>query len=171
MPRGPGREGGHSQRSRMGRGNLREVRDGSRDPPIGPGRVGGLPRRSGTGREVLRNVQNGSRGPPWGPGLVGRPVQGFATGGGYLGRSEMGGEILRKFWHRLVTLQKVRNGSGDPPEGPGWVRDLRGSGTGRRFLPEVQDGSGEPPGGSGWVGGLSRRSSTGLEVLRKVRDG
>ena len=48
-------------------------------------------------------------------------------------------------------LQKVRDGSGNPPV--------------------VQDGSGDPPGGLGLVREPSRMSGTGREPLQKFWDG
>ena len=43
------------------------------------------------------------------------------------------------------TLGEVRDGSGDPQEGPGWVRGPLGrSRTGHGNLPEVRDGLGDP---------------------------
>ena len=38
-------------------------------------------------------------------------------------------------------------------------------------LGEVRDGSGDPQGGLGWVGGPSVGSGTGRETLGEVRDG
>ena len=59
------------------------------------------------------------------------------------------------------TIGEVRDGSGDPKEGPGWVGGPLGrSGTGRGFLR--------------WFGtgrGPSRSSGTGRETLREVRAG
>ena len=41
------------------------------------------------------------------------------------------------------TLREVRDESGDPPKGPGWVRGPSGRfGTGRGALREVRDGKG-----------------------------
>ena len=48
-------------KSRMGRGTLGEVWDGSKEPPGGSGRVEGTSRRSGTGRETIEEVREGSR--------------------------------------------------------------------------------------------------------------
>ena len=71
--KGPGRGGRHSrmfgmgrgpsERSGMGWGTLKGVRDGLRDPYGGPGWVGGTTRRFRTGRGTLREVWDGSRDP------------------------------------------------------------------------------------------------------------
>ena len=67
---GAGRLGGTSSRSKTGRGNLGEVRDGlsylwgvqddSQDPRNGPGYVGGPSGRSGTGLGTLGEVSDWS---------------------------------------------------------------------------------------------------------------
>ena len=78
------------------------------------------------------------------------------------------------------TLPEVRDRSAGPPGGPealasrvlGRVlRPYLRSGACWEALPEVWDGSGDPPIGLGLAGKPSRKSRTGREDLREVRDG
>ena len=70
------------------------------------------------------------------------------------------------------TLSEVRDGSGDPPGCPGWVRGpSERSGTGWGTLQEVQNRLGGPPEGLGLVGRPSRTSGTGWGTHLEVRDG
>ena len=183
--RGWGTFVGPAERSGMSRGNLEEVRDGSRDPRWtgtglgtipevrdrlgypwrGPGRAGGPSGRYGTSRGTLGEVQDGS-GYPWeGPGWFGVHSERSGTGRG--------------------TLAEVLDGSGDPWGGPervrgpsriigrvgepsgrsrrGWgsfVGPAEWSGMSRENLGEVRDGSRDP-----------RGSGTGQGTIPDVRDG
>ena len=64
----------------------------------------------------------------------------------------MGRGTLPKVRNRSGILRKVRDGSGDPPKGLGWVGgSSRRSGMGRKTLPEVGDGLVNPFRGPGRV--------------------
>ena len=73
---------------------------------------------------------------------------------------------MGRFGTSRETISKVRNGSGDSPEGSGRViRD-------RLWDPRKEpDGSRDPRVGSRQVGGPSWRFGTGRETLVEVRDG
>ena len=109
-----------------------------------------------------------------------------------MGRSRTGWGTLWEVQDGSWSFREVRNGSEEPPNGPGRVGGPSGkSGMDRETLGEVRDGSrdpprgkfrgtGEPPygrdgsgdprGSPGRVGGSSGRSGTGWRTLGAVRD-
>ena len=114
------------------------------------------------GRGNLLEVQGGSRDPFGNPRRVGRPSEGSSTGLGTLWKSRTG----------RGTPGEICDGSVDPQGGPDRVGGpTRRVGSGRGTLRKIRDGSGELPEDLRWVEGLSRRSRTDWEVLRKVRNG
>ena len=69
----------------------------------------------------------------------------------------------------LGNPKEVRDGSGDPPEGPGRVwGPFQMFKTGQEELRKVWDASGGPPGGQGLVGGHSQSSGMGRGTLPEV---
>ena len=86
---------------------------------------------------------------------------------GPLGRSGTGQRTLEEDRDESADpLGKVRDGSEDSRDGPGWVRGLlRRTGTSRRTHSVVRDGSEDSRGGPGRVGGPFRRSGMGQGTL------
>ena len=160
----------------MGKGTIREERDGSREPWGGPGVVGGPSRSYGTGRRTLGEVLNG-----WLD-----LCELSETGRGTHREVRDGSGVVRDGSEDPCggtgRVGEFRNGSGHPPSGPGrvegplgfpgWVwRPSGKSGTCRRTLEEIRDGSGDPRGVAGRVWGPSRSSGTGRGTLAEVWDG
>ena len=142
----------------MGREDLLEVWDGTRDPLEGMRRVGRPSHRLGTCLEVLPEVRDGSRVYSEGPGLVK-----FLSGDPYGLPGGSGGP--------LVGSKVPPGGSGGPSEGLEWLgRPSRRCGMGWEAFPDVQDGSGGPARGPKWVGRTCRRTGTGREALPEVSD-
>ena len=126
--RGTGWVGGPSRRSVMGQETLTEVRDESETlQEVGTGwctlsevrdvcrdlrgclrLVGRTSWRSGTGRGTFRKVQEG----------LGDARRGLGQVEGISGRSGTGQRTLVEVWDGSGDPWKVRDGSGDPPEGP-----------------------------------------------------
>ena len=131
-----------------------------------PGWVGEPSRGSGKvwiPSSMFGRVGGNGSGYPWGGlGRVVGTSRWPGTGWGPSERSETGRR----------TLLDVRDGSGDPLGGAGWMggnsgRSMPGQGT----LVEVRDESEDPRGGPERVGGTTGMSGTDQQTLREVRDG
>ena len=154
-PKGPGKVGRPSWRTRTGRGLSRRSGTGRRPYRMsGMGRgslpevweFGGPTGRSGTGRETLGEVWDGSGDPPGGPGLVEYPMGGSRLVEGPSQRSGRVEGPSGRSGTGQETLEKVWDGLRDPRAGPKVTQPVLDFLDGPQPVPDLKEASLTRPG-------------------------